>query len=65
MADRDGKAFEGELFQSVFDMAAVLKPKDHALFTAGMPVRVRWRVADKVGRSAEGEQEFPLEVKEH
>jgi hypothetical protein len=65
IADREGKQFAGEVFLSVFDMAAVLRPQDSARFKAGMPVKVRWKVVDKVGRTAEGEQEFSLEVKEH
>ncbi len=64
-ADKDGNPFAGEVYQSVFDMAAVLKPKDLAQFKAGMPVKVRWKVVDKLGRMAEGESEFSLEVKEH
>ena len=65
LADQNGKPFAGEIFHSVFDMAAVLKPKDPSLFTAGMPIKVRWKVADKKGRSAEGEKILPLEIKEH
>jgi germination protein M len=65
IAGRDGIPFEGEVFHSVFDMAAVLKPKDAALFKAGMPVKVRWKVVDKLGRAAEGDGEYSLEVKEH
>ncbi|HEX9077993.1 MAG TPA: GerMN domain-containing protein [Desulfuromonadaceae bacterium] len=65
MTDPGGKPFAGELFQSVFDMAAVLKPKDPGQFTAGQRIRVRWKVADKLGRQAEGEDVRPLEIKEH
>ena len=65
MTDREGKTFEGEVFHSVFDMAAVLKPKDPSAFKAGMPVKVRWKVIDKLTRTAEGDGEFSLEVKEH
>ena len=65
MTDTSGKPFAGEIFHSVFDMAAVLKPKDLSVFRAGMPVKVRWKVSDKLGRTAEGDGEFPLEVKEH
>lgn len=65
MADRSGKPFVGEVFHSVFDMAAVLKPKDPSVFKAGMPVKVRWKVVDKLARTAEGDGEFSLEVKEH
>lgn len=65
MSGADGKPFEGETYQSVFDMAAVLKPKDAARFTAGMPVMVRWKVVDKLGRGASGQSDLLLEVKEH
>lgn len=65
MSNREGKIFEGEVFHSVFDMAAVLKPKEPSLYKAGMPVKVRWKVTDKLGRQAEGESEFSLDVKEH
>ncbi|KAF0217123.1 MAG: hypothetical protein FD174_3424 [Geobacteraceae bacterium] len=65
IADKDGKAFPGEVFHSVFDMAAVLKPKDPSLFKAGLPVKVRWKVVDKLGRMADGDEEHSLEVKEH
>jgi len=65
LADKNGKQFAGELYHSVFDMAAVLKPKDPSLFTAGMPVKVRWKVVDKKGRDSDGETELPLVMKEH
>jgi hypothetical protein len=65
LSDKSGKPFEGEVYHSVFDMAAVLKPKDPSLFKDGMPVKVRWKVVDKLGRPAEGDRKFSLEVKEH
>lgn len=65
ITDGGGKSFEGEVYHSVFDMAAVLKPKEPSLFKAGLPVKVRWKVTDKAGRSAEGTGEFSLEVREH
>ena len=65
MTDKDGRPFEGEVFHSVFDMAAVLKPKEPSIFKGGMPVKVRWKVTDKLGIQAEGESEFSLDVKEH
>jgi len=65
MSGADGKPFQGDVYQSVFDMAAVLKPKDPSLFKAGMPVKVRWQVVDKKGRAADGDNELMLEVKEH
>lgn len=65
LADQNGKQFSGKIFHSVFDMAAVLKPKDPSHFKDGMPIMVRWKVADKKGRSAEGNTVLPLEIKEH
>ncbi len=64
-SDKDGRPFSGAIYSSVFDMAAVLKPKDPSVFEAGTPVKVRWKVADRLGRTAEGESEFRLEMKEH
>lgn len=64
-ADENGKPFKGEVYHSVFNMAAVLKPKEPSLYQAGMPVKVRWKVIDKLGRSSSGDGEFALEVKEH
>ena len=65
LSGADGKPFEGDIYQSVFDMAGVLKPKDPTVFKAGMPIKVRWHVTDKLGRNAEGESDIQLEVKEH
>jgi germination protein M len=65
MYAQDGTAFEGDIFHSVFDMAAVLKPRNPSQFKAGVPVRVRWKVVDKLGRAAEGDSVWPLVVKEH
>jgi Sporulation and spore germination len=65
LTSKDGKPFAGDIYQSVFDMAAVLKTKEPSVFKDGMPVKVNWRVVDKVGRAGEGEGMFPLEVKEH
>jgi len=63
--DNAGKPFEGDVYHSVFDMAAVMKPRQPERFTAGMPVRVRWDVRDKLGRTAQGTDTLPLEVREH
>jgi hypothetical protein len=65
MTDREGKSFAGDTYHSVFDMAAVLKPKDPGVFKERMPVTVRWKVTDRLGRHAEGEKVWLLEVKEH
>jgi hypothetical protein len=65
LLSKDGQPFVGELFHSVFDMAAVLKPKDPAQFKERMPIKVRWKVIDKLGRQAEGDSVWLLEVKQH
>ena len=65
LLSKDGQQFAGELYHSVFDMAAVLKPKDPSQFKERMPIKVRWKVADKLGRQAEGDSVWLLEVKQH
>ena len=65
LLSKEGQLFAGDLYHSVFDMAAVLKPKDPAQFKERMPVKVRWKVTDKLGRQAEGDTVWLLEVKEH
>lgn len=65
LLSKDGQPFVGELFHSVFDMAAVLKPKDPAQFKERMPIKVRWKVIDRLGRQAEGDSVWLLEVKQH
>lgn len=62
---KDGKTFEGELYHSAFDMSGVLKSKDRSQFTERMPIKVRWKVIDKLGRQAEGDNVWLLEVKQH
>jgi hypothetical protein len=65
LLSKEGQPFAGDLFHSVFDMAAVLKPKDPAQFKEQMPITVHWKVVDKLGRQAEGDSVWLLEVKEH
>ena len=65
LLSKDGQQFAGDLYHSVFDMAAVLKPKDPAQFKERMPIKVRWKVVDKLGRQAEGNYVWLLEVKQH
>jgi len=63
--ENDGTLLAGEVFHSMFDMAAVLKPKDPGKLTQGTKIRARYQVVDKMGRSASGESSFALEVKQH
>jgi len=65
LLSKDGQPFAGDLYHSVFDMAAVLKPKDPSQFKERRPIKVRWKVVDKLGRQAEGDNVWLLEVKEH
>ena len=66
LLSKDGQPFAGDLYyHSVFDMAAVLKPKEPAQFKERMPIKVRWKVVDKLGRQAEGDNVRFLEVKAH
>ncbi len=62
---KDGQPFAGDLYHSVFDMAAVFKPKDPSQFKERTPIKVRWKVVDKLGRQAEGDNVWLLEVKQH
>ena len=65
LLSKDGQPFAGELYHSVLDMAAVLKPKDPSQFKERMPIKVRWKVVDKLGRQAEGDSVWLLDVKQH
>jgi hypothetical protein len=65
LLSKDGQPFAGDLYHSVFDMAAVLKPKEPAQFKERMPIRVRWKVVDKLGRQTEGDTVWLLDVKVH
>lgn len=65
LLSKDGKQYDGDLYHSVFDMAAVLKPKDPSQFKERMQIKVRWKVIDKLGRHAEGDSVWLLEVKQH
>lgn len=62
---KDGRELGGDIYHSVFDMAAVLKPKNPAEFIENMPVKVQWKVVDKLGREAEGDDTWVLEIKQH
>lgn len=63
--ENDGTLLAGEVFHTMFDMAAVLKPRDPGKLADGTKVRVRYKVVDKMGRSAAGEETFTLAVKQH
>ncbi len=65
LLSKDGQPFAGDLYHSVFDMAAVLKPNDPSQLKERMPIKVRWKVVDKLGRQAEGDSDWLLEVKQH
>jgi len=60
-----GKVIPGDVFHSMFDMAAVLKPKDPDLLKNLTSLRVRYRVVDKLGRAATGDVSVALKVRLH
>jgi len=62
---RDGQELAGDMYHSVFDTTAVLKPKAPSQFKDRMPIKVCWKVVDKLGRQAEGDNVWFLELKEH
>ena len=64
-ASADGSLLSGDIFQSMFDMAAVLKPKEPARLAGATSIKVRWQVTDKKGRSASGEGLLPFQVTVH
>lgn len=61
----DGSPLAGDVFHSMFDMAAVLKPKEPGNLSEGVKIKVRWKVTDKTGRSGTGEEVLPLAIKVH
>jgi germination protein M len=61
----DGVPIKGDVYHSMFDMAAILKPREPAKLAPGTRIKVTWDVADKVGRAASGEDIFALEIKVH
>lgn len=60
-----GTLVAGDVFHSMFDMAAVLKPKDPAQLKNLTSLRVRYRVVDKLGRAAAGDTSVALQVRLH
>ncbi|MBJ6750239.1 GerMN domain-containing protein [Geomonas anaerohicana] len=65
LSGADGKKIDGEIYQSVFDMAGVLKTRTPLSLQAGAPIKVHWKITDKLGRSASGDDDVALEIKEH
>lgn len=56
-----GNPLTGEYYQSAFDMAVVVHPARADLIREGMPVEVKWHVADRRGRSSTGSKAFSLQ----
>lgn len=65
LSTEGGDPLPGETFQSMFDMAVILRPAKPEAISAGMPVRVAWEVTDRTGRAGRGDQVFPLKRQEH
>ncbi|MBU5613961.1 GerMN domain-containing protein [Geomonas azotofigens] len=65
LSGADGGRIEGDVYQSVFDMAGVLKTRKPQPYQPGTPIKVHWKITDKLGRSASGDTDVALEIKEH
>jgi len=63
--ENDGTLLAGDVFNSMFDMAAVLKPGNPGKLARASRIKVRYQVVDKRGRRAGGEGSFALQVKLH
>ena len=57
-----GGEIPGERFLGVFDMAVVVHPPIPAAVKLGDLVTAQWAVTDRLGRTGEGSQEFPVEA---
>lgn len=58
----DGKDLPGNLYTSMFDMAAILRPEDPKVIREGLPMLVKWSVRDKTGRLSKGEISTELRI---
>lgn len=61
----DGTGIPGRTYTSMFDMAVVYRPEDPEVLREGLPLAVRWSVADRTGRAAEGEMTVGLRIYRH
>ncbi|MHB8765938.1 MAG: hypothetical protein ACYDA8_16605 [Deferrisomatales bacterium] len=61
----DGGALPGKTYTSMFDMAVVVRPDDPRLLREGLPLRLSWKVKDRVGREAAGERAVELRIYRH
>lgn len=61
----DGTGIPGRTYTSMFDMAVVYRPEDPKVLREGLPLAIRWSVADRTGRTAEGEKAVELRIYRH
>jgi len=61
----DGTSIPGRTYTSMFDMAVVYRPQDPKVLREGLPLAIRWSVADRTGRTAEGEKAVELRIYRH
>ncbi len=61
LQDQHGGKIEGDYYQSMFDMAVIIRPQQPESITAGMPLELRWKAVDSLGRSSEGKRVFFLQ----
>lgn len=58
----DGTGIPGRTYTSMFDMAVVHRPESPEVIREGLPLAVRWSVADRTGRAAKGERTVGLRI---
>lgn len=65
LLDGSGREIPGEYFQTAFAMSVLLKPSEPQTLRERDPVRVAWRVSDRLSRTSKGEESFTLKRYEH
>lgn len=61
LQNQHGRKIEGDYYQSMFDMAVIIHPKQPQSISAGMPVELSWKAVDPLGRRSEGKRVFFLQ----
>lgn len=61
----DGTGLPGRTYTSMYDMAVVHRPENPEVIREGLPLAVRWSVADRTGRAATGERTVELRIYRH
>jgi hypothetical protein len=65
LRDGAGREVKGKYYQSAFDMAVVIHPKNPSAFREGISLAAEWEVIDGLGRTGKGSGVFSLGRHEH